>query len=355
MIAAVAAVSAGLAVGPAFAGDAVMWGEEAGNGAARIVVASPGREPLLVHRVRPATARKTERGFSGTPAVFAASAERFAAIVHTSTVTFEESDSVSETSTNAALSGRFKGPVEVVSGSLPRRGDQGCDGRPVFEHPEAVDVDGDRVAIGLFSDECTADNGPWDDVVVVVDGGARTAIVVGSQGFLRDIGLAGRFVAWVNDRSDLGEVVVRDLETGADVVRLTTHDLGTRGIDELALQEDGTVVFAYSNRNFQRIAWAAPGTPGVRVLDRGTFDGLALAGGRVLYERTVSERRFTGELLLRSLAGGPPRRLAFFPERRRRVGHLDLDATRATWATQPMRRGYEERPRGPARIVVRDL
>jgi hypothetical protein len=45
VIAAVAAVSAGLAVGPAFAGDAVMWGG----------------------------------GFSGTPAVFAASAERFAA------------------------------------------------------------------------------------------------------------------------------------------------------------------------------------------------------------------------------------------------------------------------------------
>jgi hypothetical protein len=40
---------------------------------------------------------------------------------------------------------------------------------------------------------------------------------------------------------------------------------------------------------------------------------------------------------------------------RRRVGHLDLDATRATWATRPMRRGYEERPRGPARIVVRSL
>ena len=62
-----------------------------------------------------------------------------------------------------------------------------------------------------------------------------------------------------------------------------------------------------------------------------------------------------GELILRPLSGEPPRRVAFFPERRRRVGHLDLDATRATWATQPMRRGYEERPRGPARIVVRGL
>jgi hypothetical protein len=66
----------------------------------------------------------------------------------------------------------------------------------------------------------------------------------------------------------------------------------------------------------------------------------------------VSERRFSGELLLRPLTGGAARRLAFFPERRLRVGHLDLDAT---GATRPMRRGYEERPRGPARIVVREL
>jgi hypothetical protein len=172
---------------------------------------------------------------------------------------------------------------------------------------------------------------------------------------VRDVALAGRYVAWIRERDLSGELVVHDLVTGADVVRLTLDDLAARGLDELALQQDGAVAFAYSNRNFQRIAWAAPGTPGVRVLDRGTFDGVALAGGRVLYERTVSERRFSGELLLRPLAGGEPRRLAFFPERRWRVGHLDLDATRATWATRPMRRGYDERPRGPARIVVREL
>lgn len=341
------AVTATLAVGPAFAGESVMWGEEARNGAVRVM-----KDGVLVHRVPPATARKTERGFSGTPSVFAASAERFAAIVNTGTVTFEESDSFSTAFTNAVVSGRFGQPVEVLSGSIPRRGDQGCDGQPVYEHPSAVDVDGDRVAIGLFSDECTAENGPWDDSVVVIAADARTTLPAGQQGFVRDVALAGRYVAWVNDRSGLGELVVRDLETGADVVRLTAEDLGTRGFDEVALQDDGTVAFRYFNRSFQRIAWAAPGTPGARVLVRGEFEGLALAGGRLLYER---KRRFTGKLLLRSLSDGSVRRLASFPERRRRVGHTDLDATRATWATQPMRRGYEERPRGPARIVVRDL
>jgi hypothetical protein len=350
VIAAVAAVSAGLAVGPAFAGDAVMWGEEARSGAVRVM-----KDGVLVHRVPPATARKTERGFYGTPSVFAASAERFAAIVHTSTVVFEESDSVTGAGTNAVLSGRFKAPVEVLSGSIPRRGDQGCKGRSVYEHADAVDVDGDRVAIGLLSETCGPDDEPWDDLVVVIDGGARTTIPAGKQGLIRDVALAGRYVAWVRERGLGGEVVVRDLVAGAAVMRITADDLAARGFDELALQADGTVAFAYSNRSFQRLAWAAPGTPGVRALDRGSFDGPALAGGRVLYERTVSERRFTGELILRSLGDGSARRLAFFPERRRRVGHLDLDARRATWATRPMRRGYDERPRGPARIVVRAL
>jgi hypothetical protein len=353
VIAAVA-VSVGLAAGPAFAGDAVMWGEEARNGAVRVMMGAPRREPLLVHRVPPATARKTERGFSGTASVFAASAERFGAIVSTSTVTFEESDSISVASTNAAVSGRFGHATEILSGSIPLRGDQGCSGQPVYEHPEAVDVDGDRVAIGLFSDECTADNGPWDDIVVVVADGARTEIRAGIQGFIRDVALAGRYVAWVRE-GEQDEIVVHDLAAGAPVLRVTEDEAAARGFDEVALQDDGTVVFMSSNRSFRRLLWASPATPGVRQLARGfDFRDLALAGGRVLYERVVAPRRFTGELLMRPLSG-EPRRLAFFPERRRRVGDLDLTATHATWAVQPTGRGYEPRPTGPARIIVRAL
>jgi hypothetical protein len=151
--------------------------------------------------------------------VFAASPERFAAIVSTSTVIFAESDSVSIASSPAVISGRFNGPVDVLSGSFPRRGDQGCDGRPVYEHPEAVDVDGDRVAFGQFSDECTADNGSWDDSVVVIDGGVRTTIPSGQQGFIRDVALAGRCATWATQPMRGHEerprgparIVVRDL------------------------------------------------------------------------------------------------------------------------------------------------
>jgi hypothetical protein len=351
----VVAVSLGFAVGPAFAGDAVMWGEEAPNGAVRVQLGAPGREPVLVHRVRPATARKTERGFSGFPSVFAASPERFAAIVHTSTVTFEDSDSISTSSTNAAISGRFGGGAEVLSGAISRRGDEGCKGRTLYEHPEVVDVDGHRVAIGQFAYECDRDDATWEATVVVVAGGARTTIAAGTQASIRDVALAGRYVAWLRDDAE-DELVVHDLEAGAAVLRVTQDDVAARGFDELALQEDGTVAFLVSNRSFRRVMWASPATPGVRQLAGGfEFRDLALAGGRALYERVVHPRRFTGELLLRPLTGEPPRRLAFFPERRRRVGDLDLTATRATWAEQPTERGYEPRATGPARIFVRDL
>ena len=346
------AVALGLTVGPAFAGESVMWGEERPNGATRFVLDLPDREPLLVHRIAPPTARDTERGFRSTPGSFAASADRFAAVVVTSTWFQEDFDSASVAVTSAAVSGRFTAPVEVVSGAVPARGDESCaGGRPAYQYVDAVALDGERLAVGQFEDECTEDNGPWTDTVKVYDGGAVTTVHSGEQGMIRDVALAGRFVAWVRDAEE-DELVVHDVEAGAAVLRLTQDDLAARGLDELALQDDGTVAFLFSNRNFQRLAWAAPGTPGARTLARGEFRGLALDGGRVLYERV---RRFTGELLLRSLGGGPPRRLASFSQRRRRVGDLDLAGTRAAWATHPTKRGYDPPATGPARVVVRDL
>ena len=63
--------------------------------------------------------------------------------------------------------------------------------------------------------------------------------------------------------------MVRDLEAGADVIRLTVDDLAHGRFDELALQDDGTVAFSLQQPELPRIAWATPGTPGARVLDRG--------------------------------------------------------------------------------------
>jgi hypothetical protein len=194
---------------------------------------------------------------------------------------------------------------------------------------------------------------------VTVHEGARRAVVsLPATGEVRHVELAGRFVAWIH-RDEVDTLVVHDLDTGADVARVTSRDLDALTIGDAALQPDGTVAFTHGglrDRRGVRLGVLVPGLPGARIVDRHASDrGVAVAAGRVIYERVLSERRYSGELVLRPLTGGPVRRLAQFRERRRRVGEIDLDATRATWAEQPTRRGSDAQPRGPARIVVRAL
>jgi hypothetical protein len=344
-------------VGPKLAGDVVAWGEEGRSGAVRIMTAAPRRAPALVHRIAPSTARRTTRGFMGVPATFAASPTALAALTTTATVTHAESDSVSTAHTIAAIGGPLTGSIGVLSGCIPARGDRGCGSS--CGHPDGVAVDGDRIAVAESGWPCDApeQGRAW----ISVHGPAGTTTIPAGSGvpgrYVRDLRLAGRYLAWIH-WGEVHELVVYDLEAGAAVVRLTQRELGARSIDELALQPDGTVAFVHGGRRDRRgvrLGWTAPGRD-VRVLDRHAgYRDIAIAGGRVVYERVLSELGFRGELVVRSLAGGPARRLAFFPERRRRVGDLDFDGTRATWAVQPTRRGYDPPPRGPARIVVRSL
>jgi hypothetical protein len=340
VIAAVAAVSLGFAAGPAFAGDSVVWAEEARNGAVRIVMSSPGREPLLMHRIPPPTARRTRRGLIHVPAALGASHTRYAALVHTSTVTQSGSDSVSEASTLAAVGGPLSGPAAVLSGSIPRRGDAPC--AAIHGSPDGVAVDGDRVAVA--ERVVTCDEGEPRPARVSVSG--RDPVPVGTDVVIDHVELAGRYLAWL-----LGdELVVYDLDAGAVVLRVAPRDAGARFLDDMALRDDGTVALLASGR----LALARPGTPGVRVLDRrASGRGVAIAGERLLYERTLDADPYVAELVVRPVDGGPARRLArFHGERRRRVGDLDLDAARAAWAWQRVG-GPNLDPRGPARVVVR--
>jgi hypothetical protein len=336
--------------GPAFAGDAIAWAESSRN-AVRVLTG----DRRLLHRVGPPTARKTTRGI---PGVFDASATNYAAIVSTSTVTSAEGDSVSSASTFGALGGTLGTPPAVLAGCIPARGDLGCG--ETCGWPGAVAVDGDRIAVSEVGWPCDRleDWQAW--ITIHAPDGPRT--VDADLGLprreVRHLRLAGDYLAWVSWDAP-NEVVVYDLAAAAVVVRMTARDLGARSIHELALQADGTVAFLYSGRRDRRgsrLGWTAPGRAGVTLIDRhASYSDIALDGGRVLYERVISELDFIGELVLRPLAGGPARKLAHFPERRRRVGDVDLDGGRATWAVQPTRRGYDPPPRGPARIVVRSL
>lgn len=352
MIAAVA-LSVGLAAGPAFAGDSVMWGEEARNGSVRIVMASPGREPLLVHRVPPATARRTRRGLMHIPAAFGASASRYAALVHTSTITASGSDYVSTAFTPAVVGGALSGPASVLSGSIPRRGDTPCVG--LHTSPSGVAVDGERIAVAEWVVTCERRQRPVQ--VTVSDRDGSVVMPVATDGEISHVEVAGRYLAWIHEfRSS--ELVVHDLTTGTAVLRVSPRDVGARFFDDMALRDDGTVALMLGDprdRGGSRLGILRPGTPGVRVVDRHASDrGLAIAGERLLYERVLDVDPYVVELVVRSVDGGARRRLARFGERRRRVGDLDLDETRATWASQATG-GPNLEPRGPARVVVRRL
>lgn len=337
--------------GPALAGDRVVWGEVSRAGAVRVLAGAPGAGPRLVHRIPAPTARRTTRGFMQYASSFAASTDAFAALTYTATVTASGSDYVSSAYALAAVGGPLAGPAALLAGSIPPRGDAEC--RTLYRLPEGVDVDGGRIAVATQAG-CREPTDPADLSITVHDPAGDVTVPVAAEGELRHVALAGRYVAWIRD----DELGVHDLKSGRAVARVHARSLGALSIDDAALQSDGTVAFTVNGRRDHRgsrLAWTAPGMGGVRIAARHAAGrGIALAGGRVLYERIVSERRFRGELIVRRL-GGPARRLATFPERRRRVGDLDLDGTRATWAAQPTRRGYDPPPRGPARIVVRRL
>jgi hypothetical protein len=236
----------------------------------------------------------------------------------------------------AALGAPFGGPAALIAGSLPERAGDWCEGEDFHRDIDDLDVDGDRLALAEVGYSCP--RGPFENTVTVHAGGAATTLPVQTDGGIEDVELAGRFVAWVTFGSGRRELTIYDLDAGTTVLRVRSPS-----IDEIELQDDGTVAMVYRGG----LGWARPGTPGIRRLDRRPGFAIALHGGRVLYERITSAIPWRSTLRLRSLAGGASRRLDSFTDRRPRVRGLDLDAGRATWAVRPRGR--------PPRIVVRDL
>ena len=292
MIRTVAVVSL-LVAGPTFAGDSVMWGEIGRTGTTQIM-----RDGDLVHRLRPHENRDLVD--------LQASSERFAFV----TSTLRRIDDDRFTFEFRGRGGPFEGPVERLGSCV-----------------ESIAVDGDRIAVG-------------SPCGIAIHGPAGSAEF--DVGDVHDVALAGRYLAYTGD-----DVVVHDLETGADVLRISARELRAGLLDEVAVQPDGIVAFSYGEGG-HRVAWTAPGTPGVIVLDSAErVDDLRAAGGRVLYERRGGMRQRRRVLVLRTLSDGTVRRLARSTARRRLVGDLALDARRAAWGVAPAGRRM--------RIVVREL
>jgi hypothetical protein len=329
--------------GPVLAGPEVLWGSEGSDGSVRVMAGAPGRPPRLLHRIAAPTGEETTRGIGP----LAASPDTYAVRVPTSTLFDRDFDSLSYVGEDALLRGPLSGGASLLFGSLPERVDhRPCEGR--YEVLGGFAVDGTRYAVGSEYGPCVmTEQGQSRLAIAVHDGGSRLVVEAGTGTVPFEVRLAGRFLAWVSANREL---VVHDLESGATVARIRARDLGARTISGFDLQADGAVAVAYWRLRWRgsRLGALIPGRPGVQLLDRHVSGELALAGGRVLYERTLDDAYRRTELVLRSLAGGPRHALAHLGERRALAGPLDLDATRATWAVD---RGA----RVPGRIVLREL
>ena len=330
-------------VGPKIAGGQTVWGEEKDEGL-RVMIGTPRAKPRALYRLPDSDARKTHRSFFETPWSLSASPTHVAAVVMTGTITSEGFDFVGTTVTMAAVGGPM-GTVSPLSGRIPRSSGAPCRGESTS--PDSVAVDGSRIAIAESHGGCEYLKRQWR--VAIRDGESVTEVPVPRESTTQ-MRLAGRYLAWVEvERS--AALVVHDLWTGAEVLRERHFDIGDMDVDA-----DGTVAFTYSDDpGPRRLAMMRAGTPGRRLLDRNVIDrGVALAGGRVLYQKR-DRGFFRSRLLLRDLDGGT-RRLATFTPRRRPVGDLDLSADRAVWAAQKTRSAdHDAQPSGPARIVSRPL
>ncbi len=154
-----------------------------------------------------------------------------------------------------------------------------------------------------------------------------------SSGCCRDVAIAGRFVAW----SERNEVVVYD--------RLARHvayrtRLGPEaGIDVdlgFALQRDGKVAVSYrvvaiAQAGPTTIAWFSPSAPRVHVLPlHGSDTGIRIAGDRIALARYVT--RSASVLVVADLAGRA-RPVARFASPVRLRGRFDFDGRQITWAS----------------------
>jgi hypothetical protein len=329
--------------GPVLAGPEVLWGTEASDGSVRVMAGLPGRRPRLVHRVAAPTGAETTRGIGP----LSASPDTYAVRVITSTLVDRGFDSVSYVGEDALLRGPLSGGASLLFGALPERVEyRDCGGR--YEVLGGFAVDGARFAVGFESGPCVmTDVGQSRLAIAVHDGGTRQVVQAGPGTVPFGVRLAGRFLGWLRNGREL---VVHDLESGATVARIRARDLGARSISGFDLQADGALAVAYWRLRWRgsRLGALIPGRPGVQLLARHVSGTLALAGGRVLYERTLDDSYRRTELVLRPLAGGPGRTVARLGERRELAGPPDLDATRATWA-------WKRGEHGPGRIVLREL
>ena len=164
---------------------------------------------------------------------------------------------------------------------------------------------------------------------------------------------AGRYLARIQDAGRRQELVVHDLASGGELLRVRHRSIG-----DLDIAADGTVALTYATEPRHALPArraASRNTPGCGRSTATSPPAASHSPAPACSTRDTTAATSARACCCAALDGGV-RRLATFTPRRRRAGDLDLAPNRAVWAAQKMRSAdYEAKPSGPARIVSRPL
>ena len=239
------------------------------------------------------------------------------------------------------------GALATIAGRTPRRGDAPC--RDALEVPEAVAVDGARIATAEFRGRCEGDRaGSWS-IADLDPATATPSRCCRWSARPTAVRLAGNLVAWLEQGGERSSCY--DLAAGAEALRVERFD------DRRPRPRRATAPSRSPSRDGPR-----PGGSGWR--------GSARPGCAARPRRRRPRRR--ARRRPRALREARPRRLplaaAAARPRRRRAAARDvhpapaprrrprpLAAPRGLGGAEDRSADYEAKPSGPARIVSRAL
>jgi hypothetical protein len=244
--------------------------------------------------------------------------------------------------------------VDLVGGPwdsarLGAIGQRACRRDLLAEGPFPLDLDGTTLAFG-----CRRGLGAS---VVVRDllTPSKDWVVASSRTHAIEARVAGHLIAWKRETRRREVIVVFDRSRRRVVYRARAAGLGVNAFGDWDLQADGKLAVAYRRRRARdertSLAWFSPKARRphplrVQVLPYGVDEdlpGLRLARGRIaaLTPRSgTSTEGLDADLVVTSLRGHR-HRVTRFSARRLRVGDIDFDGRRVTWAAQRVDR-YRE-------------